>query len=149
MQLKPSPAWRIRGELPGLVAPVRLSHLHFFLCRTELNYHTERPFTDIMRGRPKASKTPHYTVKHYIKLKLIPHTSWFPLHMFSFKRDNSPTLNFFSCSDTGGFNWSLQEKCEVKRASKNINHHQIYCNKPRQELRRHHLAVSRVGFRLN
>lgn len=54
----------------------------FFRCRAAFNYHIESPFTAIMKERPKASKSPHYTVKHYIQEKQISHYT----HMFFWKR---------------------------------------------------------------
>lgn len=69
----------------------------FFHCRTAFNYHTESPFTEIMRERPKASKSPHYTVKHYIQEKQILHyTHSFSLHMFSIKREKNSTVAYHS-----------------------------------------------------
>lgn len=46
----------------------------FFHCRTAFNYltHRESPFTEIMRGRPKASKNPHYTVTKQANSALHP-----------------------------------------------------------------------------
>lgn len=103
-------------SLPGLACPQGTTktccsvcpiHLHFFCCRTAFNYHTESPFTQIIRGRPKASKTPHYTVNHYIQGKSCTTPIRFPSicsPWIEIKIQQSQIALYFG---TRNHNWSL------------------------------------------